>query len=154
MAAVKMPRLPDVGALGLVLLAGTVGLAVVGLYVWKKGGLAGAAAGVGAAAVEVAGGAASGAVGAVGATVGLPTPSETVTDPAVVRWIIDQHGYWTASKWAGAPALARAWSMDSGTGKQPQSGTAAYAALVKAPAGYGDPGRWNPDAGGGSVGWW
>lgn len=99
-------------------------LAAAGLYVWSKGGLAPAAAAAGAAAVNAAGSAASGAVGAVGASVGLPTPDETTTDPAVARWLIDGYGYLEASKWAGAVALGRAAFMDAGSGTPPPAGSA------------------------------
>lgn len=108
-----------------------IGAALVGVawYVWRKGGIvqAATAAGTaaGAAVVNTAGAVASGAVGAVGASVGLPTPDETTTDPKVARWIIDREGYFEASKWAGAPALARAMFMDAGTGTPPPANSAA-----------------------------
>lgn len=111
-----------------------VGLAVVfaagvGLYVWKRGGIAQAASGAGAAIVNAAGNAASGAVGAIGAGVGLPTPDETTTDPRVARWIINNAGYWKASQWAGLPALYAATALPVGSGRPPPGGTAAARAF-------------------------
>ena len=113
---------------------GAVALAAVGLYVWKRGGVTQAAAGAGAAVVNAAGGAASGAVGAVGAAVGLPTPDDTTTDPGVARWLIDRAGYFEASKWAGAVALARAAMMDKGSGTPPPAGSPIARAFPVAPA--------------------
>lgn len=112
------PDVPPVVALALVAAVG------VAFYVWKKGGVAQAASGAGAAIVNAAGGAASGAVGAIGSSVGLPTPDETTTDPAVARWLIDRAGYFEASKWAGAPALWNAAFLPAGSGKAPAPGTA------------------------------
>ncbi|MBP6899527.1 MAG: hypothetical protein KBC73_05530 [Burkholderiaceae bacterium] len=120
MSATKLP----VG-----MLLGLAAAAAVGLYVWRKGGVQQAAAGAGAAVVEAAGGAASGAVGAVGAAVGLPTPSDTTTDAAVARWIIDNRGYFEASKWAGVPALVKAMTLDSSEGRAPDPASAAGKAL-------------------------
>lgn len=122
MTAVK---LVDLTPGNVAVIAGLVGVAVVGLYVWKKGGLVNAAAAAGGAVVDAAGAAASGAVGAIGATVGLPTPAETTTDPAVARWIIDHPngGQLEASKWAGAPAYFRAQFMATGSGTPPPEGS-------------------------------
>lgn len=113
-----------------------VAVAGVGLAVWwvsRRGGVGEAASAIGAgavnAAVDAAGGLVSGGVGAIGQTVGLPTPAQTTTDAAVARWIIDQHGYFEASKWASAPALARAVFMDSGSGTPPPAGSAAAVGL-------------------------
>lgn len=112
--------------------AGAVGLLLVGLMVWKKGGVTGAATAAGGAAVDAAVGLTSGAVGAIGAQVGLPTPSETTTDAAVARWIIDNRGHLAASQWAGLPAYVRALGMDAGSGSPPAPGTAAARALPAA----------------------
>jgi hypothetical protein len=110
-----------------------VAVAAFALYAWRKGGAGAAAAGLGqaagAAVVNLAGGAASGAVGAVSATVGLPTPDETVTEAAQARYIIDRWGYLAASKWAGAPALFGALGMPAGTGKAPPQGWPGWAQL-------------------------
>lgn len=133
---------------------GLMAVGAVGLWVWSKGGIKGAAKAAGGAAVDAAGGVATGVVDGVSGAVGLPTTDDTTTDAAVARWIIDTHGYFTASKWAGVPALARAWAMDAGTGTPPQPGTAVHAALVGSQASYGVPAGWDPNAGGGSVGWW
>lgn len=118
------------------LLAGGVTLLIVGglvLFAARRGGVAPAAASfgqaVGQGAVSAAGGVASGAVGAVGSAVGLPTPSETLTDPRQVRWLIDRVGYFEASKWAGAGALFDAWRMDAGTGTTPPASAPVMAAL-------------------------
>lgn len=106
------------------------------LYVIRKGGLANAAgaagAAIGGAAVRAAGGVATGVVDAASAAAGIPGPSETTTDPRVVRWIIDNYGYLVASKWAGVPALLSALSMSAGTGTAPAPGAAAYSAMPKA----------------------
>lgn len=89
----------------------------------------GVASSVASGAVNAVGGVVSGAVGAVGSAVGLPTPSQTTTDAAVARWIIDNAGYWEASKWAGAPALFQAMTMTAGTGTPPPPGSAAAQAF-------------------------
>lgn len=120
----------------LAIAAGGVGVLLLALLIWKKGGIAGAAKSIGAGAVDAAGGVVSGGVGAIGATVGLPTPDETTTDPAVVRWIIDTHGYLTASKWAGAVALAKAAFMDAGSGTPPPAGSTLARALPAPEATY------------------
>lgn len=99
-------------------------VAVLALYVLKKGGINAAATSAGAAVVEAAGSAASGAVGAIGSGVGLPTPTQTTTDPQVARWLIDHHGYWTASLWSGAWALAQALTLPAGSGTPPAQGSA------------------------------
>lgn len=109
----------------LYILGGVAVLGAVGLYVWRKGGVAAAASSVGAGAVNAAGGAVSGAVGAVGASVGLPTPQETTTDASVARWLIDNVGHFEASKWAGAPAYVKALFMEPGTGTPPPAGSPA-----------------------------
>ena len=121
-------------------------VAGVALYIVRKGGIAPAAQAVGAAAVTAAGSAASGAVGAVGASVGLPTPDQTVTDPVQVRWLIDHYGYWEASKWAGAPALIRAAGMDAGSGTAPPANAPVMQALsaVAAPQAAPNPAQGTP----------
>lgn len=104
-------------------LAVVVGVGAVALYVWKKGGIANAATSAGGAAVDAAEGVAVGVVGGIGERVGLPTPDETTTDPAVARWIIDNYGQLQASKWASAWAYARAQFMSEGSGTSPVVGT-------------------------------
>lgn len=96
-----------------------VAAALVGLYVWRSGGIKQAGANIGSGAVNVAGGAAAGAVGAIGAAVGLPTPWETTEDPETARWLIDTMGHFEASKRAGAPAYIRALLMAPGSGLAP-----------------------------------
>lgn len=103
--------------------AGAVGVVVVGLYVWKMGGIANAAKGAAGAAVDVAEGAAVGTVGAIGERFGLPTPDQTTTDPAVARWIIDNYGQMEASKWSSAWAYARSQFMSEGSGVSPPAGS-------------------------------
>lgn len=109
---------------GAAILAAVVVLAWIG-----RRGVAGAASDAGAAVVNAAGGAVSGAVGAVSSGVGIPTPAQTTTDARVARWIIDQHGYMTASMWSGAPALFAAMGMAPGTGTPPPASSAAGMAL-------------------------
>lgn len=105
------------------LIAGAAGVGLAALYIVRKGGVQQAAQAVGAGAVEAVGGAASGAVGAIGASVGLPTPSQTTTDAAVARWLIDNAGHMEASKWSGAVAYGRALFMDAGSGTPPPAGS-------------------------------
>ncbi len=112
-------------AIGVAIAAGAAAL-----YVWRKGGVAAAAEGLGELAVDAVGGVASGVVGGIGASVGLPTPSDTTTDAQVARWIIDNVGWFAASKWSGAPALFEAMGMPEGSGKPPPPGTPAYAEFV------------------------
>lgn len=119
---------------------GVAVVAALGLYAWRKGGVAAAASSVGAGVVNAAGGAVSGAVGAVGASVGLPTPTQTTTDATVARWLIDNAGHFEASKWAGAPAYLKALLMEPGTGTPPPAGTPAaqeFASLIRSPASAG-----------------
>lgn len=123
--------------LPVVAIAGVALVGAVGLWIWKKGGVANAAAAVGAGVVTAAGGAASGAVGAIGSAVGLPTPDETTTDAAVARWIIDNVGTWEASQWAGAPAFVKALLMPAGSGTPPSANSPAgreFLSKVSAPA--------------------
>ena len=106
-----------------------LGIAGIALYVLAKGGIGNAAAGAGAAVVNAAadaiGGATTGAVGAVGAQVGLPTPDQTTTDPRVSRYIIDHPGggYFAASKWSSATALAQAMMLPEFGGYEPPHGS-------------------------------
>lgn len=102
---------------------GLLALAAAGLWVWQRGGLAAAAADLGAGAINAAGGAVSGAVGAVGAAVGLPTPDQTTDDEYVVRWLYDSHGWIEASKWATVPAMVRATLLPPGSGRPPVQGS-------------------------------
>lgn len=103
-----------------ILLVAVLGVA---FFIWKKGGLSGAASALGAGAVNAAGAAASGAAGAIGSAVGLPTPDETTQDPAVARWLLDNFGYWEASKWSSASALFNGAAMGAGTGHAPPAGS-------------------------------
>lgn len=99
-------------------------LAGVGFWVWRKGGVGGAAAAAGSAVVKAAGGAAAGAVSAAGEAVGLPGIDKTTEDPAVARWVMDQYGWFEASKWSGAGALLHASMMTAGTGYPPPATSA------------------------------
>lgn len=120
------------------LAAAGVAFAVVGLYIWRKGGISNAAQAIGAGAVQVAGDVTAGTVGAIGQTVGLPTPDQTVRDPAQARWIIDNVGQWEASKWASAYAYTAAQFMPSGSGTPPPSNSPAG----KAFAPYAEAAKW------------
>ncbi len=75
------------------------------------------------------GGAVGTVVGAAGSTVGLPTPSQTLDDPAHVRYLIDREGWYTASKWGTAWALLNAMNMPEGSGTMPPANTPAAKAL-------------------------
>ena len=118
-------KLADLTPNGLLVLTGLAAAGVLTLYVIKKGGIGAAASAAGAAAVGAVGDITAGAVGEVGAAVGLPRPSQTTTDAAVARWIIDHPlgGYFEASKWAGAPALLSATFMAAGSGTPPPTGS-------------------------------
>lgn len=118
----------QLSATGVAAIAAVGVLAVVGLWVWRKGPADVGAAVVGGAA-ELANGAASHTVGAAGSIFGLPTPAQTVTEAEVGRYVIDALGYWQASRWLSAGALARAWALPEGSGKPPPPGAPVWAAL-------------------------
>lgn len=119
-----------------------VGLAA---YVWKRGGIVQA---FGSAAQS----AAVSTVGSIGAAVGLPTPAQTTTDPAVARWIMDNVGYFEASRWSSAGAFAGAFGREQGSGSAPPAGSALARALPAA-ASYDEterllaryPAPWTPE---------
>lgn len=107
---------------GKTILFASVGVAL--LYVVYKatkaaGDAAGKLADAGAGALHAANDATSTTVGAVGAAFGLPTPDETLSDPAQVRWIIDNAGHMAASQWGTALAWLKAEGMQAGTGTPP-----------------------------------
>lgn len=133
----KPPALPSTLA-GAGLVAAGLAVALVAFYIWQRGSVAAAAAGAGQAAgravVGAAGGLVVGGVSAASEVVGLPTPSDTMTDPAHVRFFIDRAGYWTASQWAGVPALVAAARMDAGTGTPPPANSPAGRYLAALPA--------------------
>lgn len=112
------------------------GLVLVGYAGWKLYRAAGSVANV-AGSVATAAGQAAGAVndgiasgvGVVGGVVGLPTPEQTISDPAQVRYIIDRDGWFTASKWATAGALWSAMSVPVGAGVMPPVDSPAAIAL-------------------------
>jgi hypothetical protein len=112
-----------------------MGGAALVLWVIWRGGIAKAAGDltstVAETAVQAAGGVVTGAVTGASDVIGLPTPADTTTDSHVARWIIDYPGggYWEASKWASAPALAAAAFIDAGAGTPPTPGTKLYAAF-------------------------
>jgi hypothetical protein len=105
------------------------GLGVLAFVIYK-GGLPAALQSIfktaGESAVSAAGGAVTGVVGGIGDQFGLPTPSQTTTDPAVARWIMDdpRGGYRLASMWASAVAFAEALAMPSGSGTPPPANSA------------------------------
>lgn len=99
------------------------------LLALTRNGAKGAGEAIGQGAVDLIEGVVTGGAGAAGAVVGLPMPNETTQDPAVARWIIDRHGYMTASRWASAGAFLRAFSLPEGSGKPPPPGSAADKAL-------------------------
>lgn len=125
-------------------LAGVVVGGFVVFKVYKAGEAVGDAIGSGASALYDAAlsvtdaawhgamardGAVGTVVGAAGSVVGLPTPMQTLDDPAHVRYIIDNTGMWEASKWGTAWAFLRALNMPAGTGRMPPPGTDAARAL-------------------------
>lgn len=114
----EVPRIPTTAVLVL------AGGAVLAIYVWSKGSVANAAAAAAKAAANAIGGAASGTVGAIGATVGLPTPDVLTQDPLVSRWLIDNQGWFVASKWSSVSALSAAMQLDAWTGTPPPRGSA------------------------------
>lgn len=117
------------------LILGTAAAAAVGLYVWRKGGVAQAAQAAGAAVVDTAGEVAAGTVGAVGQVVGLPTPMQTTRDEEVARWLIDNVGHMDASQWSSAGAYLAALWLPEGTGKPPPADSPAgreFAAYIEA----------------------
>lgn len=119
-----------------------VGLGLAVMWVAVKDGKSTGEA-IGTAAVDLAEGTVVGVVGGLGSVVGLPTPSQTTTDPAVARWIIDRHGYLTASKWASAPALFKGMWMKEGTGTPPPPGSPADKALgLSGPIDFGKGDGW------------
>jgi hypothetical protein len=75
-----------------------------------------------------------GVVGAVGAAAGLPTPTQTLSDPLQVRWIIDNVGSFVASKWATADAYIAALWMPPGAGDRYPPDGRILAALGVAPS--------------------
>lgn len=82
------------------------------LYLIKKPGAAASAGqAIGAAAVDAAEGAAVGVVGGIGGLVGLPSPSETITDAEQCKLYLDANGYWAASAKCSAPAFIEATMM-------------------------------------------
>lgn len=134
------------------LVAGGLALVAV-LYVLRKGiGPAAADAGKAAAGavVAAAGGVATGVADAGSGALGIPTTEQTTTDANVARWLIDNYGYFEASKWAGAGALFTAMTMSAGTGTPPAAGSPVALAHptngVGAPFDYGTtgtaPGGW------------
>lgn len=103
-----------------------LGVGVVALlYVLMKGGVRNAAASAAEAAAGAVVDVGVGVVDGTGQAVGLPPLADITTDPAVARWIIDapNGGYWEASFWSSATALARGWAMAEGTGKPPPRGS-------------------------------
>jgi len=130
---------------GLVMMAG----AGVLLYIVYKGSVSKAigtlATTAGEAAVTAAGGLVVGTVTGASNVVGLPTPAQTATDPAVARWIMDdpRGGQFAASKWASFPAYAQALMMPAGSGRAPAPGSAVAAQFPPyIDVGHGASGSW------------
>lgn len=124
-----------------VVIGGVLGAGLlIAMWVLKRGGVQNAAEVLTSGAIRVADSAAAGVVGGVGSVVGLPTPSQTVTSPAQARYLIDVGGFFFASRWSSAGALAQATLMASGSGTPPAPGSPAQLALIAlAPAqGTGD----------------
>ena len=105
------------------------GLVIVGLVGWKLYSAATGAANAAGRAVSAVDQGVATSVGAVGAVVGLPTPSETIDDPAQVRYIADRSGWFAASKWGTALALFKASTMGEGSGTAPPMNSPAAQAL-------------------------
>lgn len=124
-----------------VVIGGVLGAGLlIAMWVLKRGGIQNAAEVLTTGAIRAVDSTAAGVVGGVGAVVGLPTPSQTVTSPAQARYLIDVGGYFFASRWASAGALAQALFLDEGSGTPPPAGSPAQVALITlAPAqGTGD----------------
>jgi hypothetical protein len=112
---------------GVAAVTAIVGAGLLGWWVYRKGWK-----GVGRAAAAVPGAVVTGGLDIASAALGIPGPSETSTDPRVARWIVDNYGWFMASKWVGVPALVSAGSLQAGTGTPPPAGSPAYEALPKA----------------------
>lgn len=79
----------------------------------KVAGAVGDAVGTAAGAVDTT---VAAGVGGIGYVFGLPTPGQTIDDPAVVRYIIDTQGQFEASKQGTAWAYIKANTMAPGSG--------------------------------------
>jgi hypothetical protein len=66
---------------------------------------------VGGAVVDAAEGVVVGGVSQISEKIGLPTPSETITDPYQCKLYLDEHGYLKASAACSAPAFFEAITM-------------------------------------------
>lgn len=126
--------------------------AIVVIYLASKAGkAAAAAAGAAASAVkstaQVVNAGTTGVVAAISNTVGLPTPSQTIDDPAQVRWIIDNVGYMSGSEWGTAWAFIQALGLPAGSGKAPPGWGGASASS----ANYDGAGRYSASGSGSAV---
>lgn len=65
----------------------------------------------GEVAVQAVSGVATGVVTGISKGVGLPTPSETITDAQECKRYLDANGYWAASAHCSLPAFAQAITM-------------------------------------------
>lgn len=92
------------------------GAAVLLLLLYNARQIAGAAADAVGAVAGGVNNVATGIVGGIGSTVGLPTPDQTISDPAVVRHILDTQGWFEASKQGTAMAFFEALGMSPGSG--------------------------------------
>lgn len=90
--------------------AGVAALAL--LYLVKRPGAAAEAGeAIGGAVVDAAEGAIVGTVGGIGDIIGLPSPSETITDASQCLMHLNERGYWSASAHCSAPAFFEASMM-------------------------------------------
>lgn len=106
------------------------GAVVVAYLVYRAASGAAKVAGAVGDAVGAAAGAADTAistgVGGIGSVFGLPTPDQTIDDPKVVRWIIDNQGQFEASKQGTAWAYIKAQALPSGSGTPPASAQSVF----------------------------
>lgn len=101
------------------ILAGVAAVAVAGLYVWRRGGVAPAAEAAGRAVVGAASGVFSGAVKGAGSMVGIPDTAPDKCSAALVAGDM-----WAAS--FACPAgtfLGAAWNKATGSAPPPVDGT-------------------------------
>ncbi|MFY9477178.1 MAG: hypothetical protein WAQ08_05875 [Aquabacterium sp.] len=89
----------------------------VGLYLAYKGVKAvGSVVGAVGNAAQAAGDGLATGVSAIGDVFGLPSANQTISNPAQVRWIIDNVGSYQASRWGAAAAYVTALGMPAGSG--------------------------------------
>lgn len=141
-----------------VLIAAGLAAVVLGLYVWRRGGIGNAAAGAGSAAVDAADGFVSGVVTGLGERVGIPRTSETECDRALRAgdtWRASfacPAGTFIAAQWRRATEPAVDGSIldprDARARRPADSATGAGANV------YGPPPPWDGAVIDGSQTWW